>query len=492
MSNEELIQEAIDRGYLNVTVIKPAHLVKEDACPEVIIPEGVEITVNTMGDVTFKHNHNSNFRDAKGQTWSGMIYDRSKNNWAKIITYSITGLVGRYIKVLRHNLGGNTRCYKVGDYLKILENPTKGSVCHEVEHAHTLNLTGVNNRVIGGDVELMPVGWKPFKADLDKLAHKQLFVFPTKGVCWQPNDALITYLKNRSLSRSEAGVGSRHKGVAWGPISYWGVLESSSQPEYHISQLEPFLPGGREHVPVVPEHLKQRPLTPDECYRLPDNWYIMTTKENRDILSDFLKSKKDEYIGYVPSWEPYIGNCLLYPQHSIRCYGTYGKPDEPGYKEITFEQFKKHVLKEEDVFPEKWCIKTTDDNYRMVNAFMHNNSYAWREYRETWCTSPDGGYFHWPPAKAIPHTELFKLEGYTEITTSQFNKHVLTHTNFKNQFINITNLNQDEKTRESNTGSIKVQRSNLTVRRSDEIRATGLRRSKSQIKVRSDHSYDSL
>lgn len=66
---------------------------------------------------------------------------------------------GRYIKVLKKNLGGLDYLYEVGDYLKILGDT--GKLCIVVEHAGTLNIRAYSNRITNGDIEMMPVGFIP-------------------------------------------------------------------------------------------------------------------------------------------------------------------------------------------------------------------------------------------------------------------------------------------------------------------------------------------
>lgn len=66
---------------------------------------------------------------------------------------------GRYIKVLKKNLGGDSSKYNTGDYLKVIED--KGKLCIEVEYAGVLNVRAFNNRINNGDIEMMPVGFTP-------------------------------------------------------------------------------------------------------------------------------------------------------------------------------------------------------------------------------------------------------------------------------------------------------------------------------------------
>jgi hypothetical protein len=69
---------------------------------------------------------------------------------------------GRYIKVLRHCLGGKSSMYKVGDYLKVIEDD--GSECITAEYAGILHVRSNKHdrtRFDLGDIELMPDGFNP-------------------------------------------------------------------------------------------------------------------------------------------------------------------------------------------------------------------------------------------------------------------------------------------------------------------------------------------
>lgn len=66
---------------------------------------------------------------------------------------------GRYVKVLRKNLGGNSSLYNTGDYLEVLEDLYQG--CITVEYAGPLFVRGQNNRIELHDIEIMPLGFIP-------------------------------------------------------------------------------------------------------------------------------------------------------------------------------------------------------------------------------------------------------------------------------------------------------------------------------------------
>lgn len=86
MSDQELLEEAEKRGFLNASRIKPAHLLyNSEKCPTIVIPE--------KSSFIFEHNclvyscgDSSNFRDIQHKNnWYGMIYERKTGNWAEIV-----------------------------------------------------------------------------------------------------------------------------------------------------------------------------------------------------------------------------------------------------------------------------------------------------------------------------------------------------------------------------------------------------------------------
>lgn len=159
--------------------------------------------------------------------------------------------------------------------------------------------------------------------------------FPRSGVCWYIGPDLINYLKSKNLRRSNVG-SPLVTGVAWNSFGYWTVIGHSGQVEYSIEQLRPFFP--------KPDRLSECPVAPEECF-LPEKWYINVNPVNILLVNEFLQWKKDEYIRYHPSWQPYNGCTFLYPQS---CPGSYGGSNvlvPAGYIKITTEALVSHVLK---------------------------------------------------------------------------------------------------------------------------------------------------
>lgn len=141
---------------------------------------------------------------------------------------------------------------------------------------------------------------------------------------------------------------------------------------------------------------------------------------------------------------------------------------------------------DECYFPEKWCIATSVSNADFLQIFMEERKHEWKKYNKSWRIGKDS-FFHYPPISPnFPaHSDNVINEGYTLITTEQFLKHVLTHTD-KNQ-IKQPLKQQENGIKQAGTSVTKVQRLNLTVRDTGSIRGIGIKCSKVQIKIGSGH-----
>jgi len=71
---------------------------------------------------------------------------------------------GRYIKVLKTDLGGHSSKYEKGSYLKILRD--NGNKCILTEYAGALHVREGNTRFHTGHIELMPEGFDPNIIDI--------------------------------------------------------------------------------------------------------------------------------------------------------------------------------------------------------------------------------------------------------------------------------------------------------------------------------------
>lgn len=250
------------------------------------------------------------YTDLKNMRWT--VYNMGK--WAEIIESKKEDLVGRYIKVLKPDLGGNTSNYKKGDYLKVLNRIVD---CYNVEHVGILNLSfGPNHRVYMKDVELMPEGFDPTVKLGTAGNYPKLDKFPEGGVCWNPTKQLYDYLILRTTASPLPSVKDPYKALAWNSNNIWGVQASSSQPVYDISQLEPFLNTPKEpdmidrDLPPKPQKIgldfMSSPTT--DNFEIGKTYYVRCSKEHDKYMitkcEGFNTLDKDRING------PYISNMM--------------------------------------------------------------------------------------------------------------------------------------------------------------------------------------
>lgn len=96
-----------------------------------------------------------------------------------------------------------------------------------------------------------------------------------------------------------------------------------------------------------------------ENFKLPKKWYIEITEENKATVNEWkIKQEFNEDLFTI--------NCL-YNFVSENGAGKETTPDDYDRKEITFEQFKKYVLKIEDEIEEP---TTKDEDYSYLIPIM--------------------------------------------------------------------------------------------------------------------------
>lgn len=207
--------------------------------------------------------------------------------------------------------------------------------------------------------------------------------------------------------------------------------------------------------------------------------------EANPALLDYLKRRKDNISGHSVTYTEIINRGLAWNDNGIWTVSTSSNRTEYLLKELVrFIEPPAHLMEnpltpEECYLPEKWYIEVTKDNYDDITLFMKNHKKDWENYSDDW-TLNSYNYFHYPPFSPIMHSWHKPREGYTKVTKQQI-IHVLTN----KQINNTLNL---EENGESST--IKVQRSDITVRDTGEIRGVGIRCPKIQIKVGSGHLPD--
>lgn len=404
MTNNQIIQEAVQKGYLKASRIKPAHLTTlvSEHHPVLLIPEGADLYFkDDRGDLYLRYNYKFYFEDAiTGVQWGGVVYNRNENRWSEIVAY---------------------------------HSPSKPLPLRD---------------------------------------------FPQRGVCWNHNKHLFNYLKNRDGLRVNPNLTDYDtrppKGLAWGLSSCWGVSTISSQPEYDIDLLKPFI------VPI------EYPLTLDECFP-PNKWYILVNEGNQQYVHDFLRWKQNEYKGYNDNWKPDVGVLFCYPQISERAYNTtLSDIHARNYVKITTDTLISFMSKPNECYlPLKWCIKTDrgGEITKAVRNYANSNGLNRSNYAFDNLPFP---YYYISPNRVKGDTFNNASEvppGYTLITFEYFKKYILTNKQTSN------NLNNKEDERQETKGeSIKVQRSNLIIRDTEPIRASGLKCAESKIQIRDGYS----
>jgi hypothetical protein len=304
---------------------------------------------------------------------------------------------GRYIKVLKKNLGGTSSYYNTGDYLKVIED--KGKLCIEVEYAGVLNVRAYNNRINNGDIEIMPVGFTP------------------------------------------------------------------------------------EFI-------------------LPENWHVVITKDNYDILSKYFATIHSHSKLYT------TGVMGKYSKTGIGMVNN-GKLRTFSYdfgQEITLQQFETYVLKTPkqkssfpilDKFPEEGCCNTTDKVF--IDFLIKNFGISDSKTRTRFATAVGwNSKSYWylvnvnsssKPQFDISQLEPFyKKESYLDYI-ARVKKEDEQHQKEKQLILkNVDHEYTEERREKSSSSSTKICGSDIKIRQADPIRGISLRSSKSKIRIGSNNS----
>jgi hypothetical protein len=153
-------------------------------------------------------------------------------------------------------------------------------------------------------------------------------------------------------------------------------------------------------------------------FELPAKWYVLPkTIFNLNIVKNYFINKGiEKYNAYSITYED-----NAYDSDDV--YYTHSKNvNKAVYTEITFEQFKKYVLKESMIennkLPEKWYIKRKEDNYEVVNNWFNNNAGHKKKH------SSVTGILFYPNCSTSTFQQAL-LEGYKELTFEEFKDYVL-------------------------------------------------------------------
>lgn len=208
---------------------------------------------------------------------------------------------------------------------------------------------------------------------------------------------------------------------------------------FFISETRPTInPFGQELDVIKPLN---KPVMEEE-FVLPTHWYIKTNLENIEVVSKwFIENKQNDVSDYgnlqacntKPVYEmlcfPGITNISGHIRHGVNELIE----NNPHYVEITFEQFKKYVLKEDSkveenfVLPEFWKIKRNLRTNKEIGAYFD-------ELNKITRYSNDSLYIieSYPYLRNFPLGSHYLIESntgfnakYVEISLEQFKKYVL-------------------------------------------------------------------
>lgn len=151
------------------------------------------------------------------------------------------------------------------------------------------------------------------------------------------------------------------------------------------------------------------PEPQEEIFVLPENWYVILTKENTDEFKEWWESTG----GYPNFYSPKSAYGIRNGTHTVYAVKSDGT-------EISFENFKKYFVTDGDVLPEKWFIQRNPGNAAIINEWYNKkvNRGAASAESEYLFFSDDTGYGDFGRKEALN-------KGYTEINFEQFKKYVM-------------------------------------------------------------------
>lgn len=240
---------------------------------------------------------------------------------------------GRYVKVLKKNLGGLTSYYNTGDYLKVIED--KGNFCIEVEYAGILNVRAFKNRITSGDIEMMPVGFTPE------------FILPENwhvDITDDNYDILSKYFEkiHPYSTLYKKGIMGKYSETNVGMLSYGNAIKTSSYDFGQKITLEQF----KTYVLKIPTQSKTFPILhsfPNEgCCNTTDKVFIDFLIKNFGITDSKTRSKNATAVGWNSKSYWYLIDVK-----------SSGKPRydisqlEPFYKKESYSDFIERIKKEE-------------------------------------------------------------------------------------------------------------------------------------------------
>lgn len=166
---------------------------------------------------------------------------------------------------------------------------------------------------------------------------------------------------------------------------------------------------------------------------LPEKWWIKVTKENQYIVGTWIMDNdKQKGINDLAQHTSYIGGIFQYPRnYDYSWKGSTYTPKE--HTEITFEQFKKYVMKEEDKveeepkedtksIPKYWYIENKYQEVRDYLADTYSIS-AIKSWRQRYIGF-DNSYYYNNGCHGVDDAKRMQ-NGAVEITIEQFREYFL-------------------------------------------------------------------
>lgn len=218
----------------------------------------------------------------------------------------------------------------------------------------------------------------------------------------------------------------------------------------------------------------------DASDSLPEKWYIVTTEENLQVICNWY----DETFKH--STDRTIGNYYTSEGKSWMYFANM-QEECKGLKEITFEQFEKHVLKKEiktiKTFPEEGCCKTLDKD---LVYYLNHRPYQERDRKGQILRSSEG--ISWN------NTGWYYVNHISNCTRKEYKFEELEHFFKKKKEqknVELKTIKKEENYEHTkNNKSIKICRSNLQISQGFRKGGIGIKGSGIKISIGNRHCYN--
>lgn len=187
--------------------------------------------------------------------------------------------------------------------------------------------------------------------------------------------------------------------------TYYGVVDGGEFSHYNKEEIKD------ARVVTIEELESMCPL--------PEKWYIAITEENKDILRKWWLTLNPKSCNGCNINNPKDFHGVLCNTAFDDTYLYYGKnPSNINLgEEISFEQFKQHILKmKKEAIPQYWSIRRDASNYRVINQYMNQLFNK---------TNLDADNYVDRVGMVNNRNTTKGREGLPEITFSQFIEHVI-------------------------------------------------------------------